>query len=102
VLAPAHQWLFTAFDAAIGHRRRYTRATLAAAAPADLIPVVSRYLDSTGLLVSAANRLLLRSAKPTPSQIALWDSVFVRCSQLIDPLISHSIGKSVLGVWRRA
>lgn len=28
VLSPAHQWLFTAFDAAIGHVRRYTAKSL--------------------------------------------------------------------------
>src|SRR5437763_1457253 len=33
VLAPAHQWLFTPFDAAIGHHRRYNTHTLRAAAP---------------------------------------------------------------------
>ncbi len=33
VLAPAHQWLFTPFDQAIGHYRRYTKATLRASRP---------------------------------------------------------------------
>ncbi len=28
VLSPAHQWLFSPFDAALGHVRRYTRKTL--------------------------------------------------------------------------
>ena len=35
VLAPAHQFLFSPFDEAIGHFRRYTRKTLAAAAPEE-------------------------------------------------------------------
>ena len=86
ILSPAHQWLFTAFDAAIGHKRRYTKSML-------------RYLDSTGLLVSSANRLFLRSA--TLSQIKLWDRVFVRMSTWLDALLRYSIGKSVVGVWRR-
>jgi SAM-dependent methyltransferase len=99
-LSPAHQWLFTAFDAAIGHKRRYTKSTLASAVPPGMSLEILIYLDSTGLIVSAANRLFLRSARPTRSQIKLWDSVFVRGSQLIDPLLGHSLGKSVLGVWR--
>lgn len=59
------------------------------------------YLDSVGLLASAANRIFLRSARPTLFQVRLWDRFFVRCSRLLDPLLGHSIGKSVLGVWRK-
>ncbi len=33
VLSPAHQWLFTPFDAAIGHFRRYNRAMVKAISP---------------------------------------------------------------------
>src|SRR6478672_7490075 len=29
VLSPSHQWLFTDFDRAVGHWRRYSRSTLA-------------------------------------------------------------------------
>ena len=38
VLAPAHQWLFTPFDAEIGHFRRYSRQTLRDAANPELRP----------------------------------------------------------------
>src|SRR5439155_19234776 len=48
-LSPAHQWLFTPFDRAIGHHRRYTRAGFGALATPDLEPVRLRYLDSIGL-----------------------------------------------------
>ena len=79
VLAPAHQWLFTPFDVAIGHYRRYTRPTLRAAAPAGLPLVRLVYLDSAGMLASLGNRLLLKSAMPTPGQIAVWDRFLVPC-----------------------
>src|SRR5262249_35313890 len=36
VLAPAHNWLYTAFDRAIGHYRRYSKTTLALTAPPTL------------------------------------------------------------------
>jgi SAM-dependent methyltransferase len=101
VLAPAHPWLFTPFDAAIGHFRRYTRPMLWAAAPAGLTLVRLAYLDSAGMLASLGNRLLLKSAMPTPSQIAVWDRLLVPCSRRTDPLFGYSLGKSVLGVWRK-
>jgi SAM-dependent methyltransferase len=101
VLAPAHQSLFTPFDRAIGHYRRYSRRQLLDLRPPGLTPVRGRYLDSAGLIASAGNRLLLRSATPTPSQIWLWDRVLVRASRLLDPLFGYRLGKSILVVWRR-
>ena len=101
VLSPAHQWLFTPFDAAIGHYRRYTKRSLAAAMPPGLRVQQLIYLDSVGLLASTANRLFLRSASPTPAQIRLWDRVLVTGSKVLDPLLGHSVGKSVLGIWRK-
>jgi SAM-dependent methyltransferase len=102
VVSPAHPWLFTPFDAAIGHHRRYTKATLAAAVPAGLEKVRLDYLDAAGLLASAGNRLLLRSAMPTERQILFWDRFLVPVSRRLDPLLGHSLGKSIVGVWRRS
>jgi 2-polyprenyl-3-methyl-5-hydroxy-6-metoxy-1,4-benzoquinol methylase len=101
VLSPAHGWLYSPFDRSIGHHRRYSRAALAAAAPAALERVRLRYLDSVGLLASLGNKLLLRQALPTTRQIAVWDSGLVPLSRLIDPLTGYTLGKSVLGVFRR-
>lgn len=100
VLAPAHQWLFTAFDAAIGHCRRYTRRTLAAEVPEELEQQKLVYLDSAGLLASLGNRAMLNRQLPTERQIVFWDGVLVRCSMRLDRWLRYSVGKSVLGVWR--
>lgn len=99
VVAPAHRWLYSAFDAAIGHHRRYTRHSLARVVPPQLERVTLRYLDSVGLLASAANRLLLRRSLPTQAQIAVWDRLMVPLSRRLDPLIAFAAGKSVLGIW---
>jgi len=99
VLSPAHQWLFTPFDAAIGHFRRYSKRSLAAAGSAELSREKLIYLDTVGLAASAANRLFLKSAMPTHSQIQTWDRLMVPLSRLIDPLLGYQAGKSVLGVW---
>jgi SAM-dependent methyltransferase len=101
VLAPAHPWLFTPFDAAIGHYRRYTKGTLRAAAPPGLPMVRLAYLDAVGMLASLGNRLVLRSAMPNPGQIAVWDRFLVPLSYLADPLLGHTVGKSVLAIWRK-
>ena len=97
VMSPAHPFLFTPFDAAIGHFRRYTRASLHQTAPTTLSVEKLVYLDAAGMLASAANRMLLRSAMPTERQILTWDRLLVPVSRLIDPLFAGRVGKNVLG-----
>jgi SAM-dependent methyltransferase len=100
VLAPAHAWLYSPFDRAIGHYRRYTRRSLERAAPPGLRRLTLRYLDSVGLLASAGNRFLLRRSLPTERDIARWDRLMVPVSRRLDPWLGYRIGKSVLGIWR--
>jgi len=101
VLSPAHPFLFTPFDAAIGHFRRYTRSSLAAAAPEGLRIEKLKYLDTVGVLAVAANLWLLKSSAPAESQILLWDRVLVPLSRIVDPMLAGRVGKSVLGIWRK-
>jgi SAM-dependent methyltransferase len=101
VLSPAHQFLYAPLDRAIGHFRRYSRSTLRAVAPSGLHEIKLVYLDSVGLLASAANRLLLNQSMPTESQILAWDRLMIPLSRLLDPVFMGRAGKSVLGVWQR-
>ena len=101
VLSPAHQWLFTPFDEAIGHYRRYTRQTLRAAGPDALTLTRLVYLDSVGLLASLGNRLVLKQSMPNAGQIGVWDRLMVPLSRIVDPILGYSIGKSVLAVWKK-
>jgi SAM-dependent methyltransferase len=101
VLAPAHAFLYAPFDAAVGHLRRYSRASLRSAAPAGLRESKMIYLDTVVLLASAANRLLLRQSMPTERQILTWDRLMIPLSRAIDPLLGNRLGKSVLGVWQQ-
>ena len=103
VLSPAHQWLYSPFDKAIGHCRRYTRASIRKAGEGIEGLRLARcwYLDACGLLASAGNRMLLRQSLPNLSQILFWDRVLVRTSRVLDPLLLHGLGKSVLAVWTK-
>ena len=101
VLSPAHRWLYSEFDSAVGHHRRYTRRSLRDVVPRELEQTRLRYLDSCGLLASLANRLLLKQALPSEREIAAWDRFLVGPSTWIDRLTGHRVGKSLLGVWRR-
>ncbi len=101
VLCPAHQWLYSRFDAAIGHHRRYTKRMFKAIDPPGTKRIVLKYLDSVGMLASMGNALLLRQSLPTHRQIAFWDKALVPCSRWLDVLLAYSLGKSVMGIWAR-
>jgi SAM-dependent methyltransferase len=102
VLVPAHQWLFSPMDDAIGHFRRYNRTNMMAAAPKSGASLVKlQYLDSVGMAASLANRMLLKSSQPSVSQIQFWDSYMVPVSTVIDGLFGYHVGKSLLAVWRK-
>jgi SAM-dependent methyltransferase len=102
VLSPAHQWLFTPFDAAIGHFRRYTKATLPSISGTGLERESCLYLDSVGMAASAANLRFLKQSIPTRQELHFWDTFLVRASRVMDRLLLHSVGKTIVAVWRKA
>jgi SAM-dependent methyltransferase len=101
VLAPAHQALYSEFDRAIGHYRRYNLESLLACGPTGLNVEKAFYLDSVGMLASFANRALLKSERPSPSQIKTWDRLMVPLSRVLDPCLGRRVGKSVVVVWQK-
>jgi SAM-dependent methyltransferase len=101
VLSPAYTWLFSPFDQALGHYRRYTAGKLKELTPPALRVTKAIYLDSIGLLASAANRFFLKQSLPNPRQIYWWDTCLVRCSRILDPLTAYRFGKSVACIWER-
>lgn len=102
VLSPAHQYLFSPFDRAVGHFRRYNAASLSALTPANCQVRCLKLLDCAGFCLSLGNRLITRSTMPTQAQIGLWDKMFVPISRVLDPLTGYRFGKSILAVWQSA
>jgi len=101
ILAPALPWLYTRFDAAIGHYRRYTKNSLRSIAPQGLQEKKSVYLDSVGLLASLGNKLFLHSPVPSKAQIRFWDRSMVPISRFADRALGYMIGRSILVIWQK-
>lgn len=101
VLSPAHQRLYSPFDAAIGHFRRYNRSMLKAMSPAGLHLEQIRYLDCAGTMLSVANTLMLRQSMPTKAQLGFWDHWIVPVSQVLDKMLFYALGKTIVAVWRK-
>ena len=100
ILVPAHNWLRSPLDDAIGHYRRYNKSMLKNVVPSTLKQIRLSYLDSIGLMASLGNKMLLKKSYPNEKQIRIWDSGMVPISKIIDPLLGFNFGKSVLGIWQ--
>jgi SAM-dependent methyltransferase len=101
VLAPAHQSLYSAFDRAIGHFRRYNLQNLTKLRPPGCSVRRRMMLDSAGLLASWGNRFVYEKSMPSEIQIAFWDRVLVPISRILDPMTFHRFGKTAVIVWQK-
>lgn len=101
VLGPAHQWLFSPFDQAIGHYRRYTLKALRALTPPGLRVERAFYLDTVGLAASLTNSLFLKASMPTAGQISFWDRILVPLSRIVDRVHGKRVGKTAVMIWQK-
>ncbi|MBS1583320.1 MAG: methyltransferase domain-containing protein [Bacteroidetes bacterium] len=101
ILVPAFNHLYSPFDKAIGHFRRYDKRILKAELPPELIRVRTEYLDSLAFFLSLANKWFLKQAAPQLKQVLFWDRTIVPLSRVADPLFLHAFGKSLVAVCRK-
>ena len=101
VLSPAFQFLYSRFDDAIGHYRRYSANQLKKMTPEYMKLVNIQYLDSAGFFSSLANRLILKQLYPTADQITFWDKWMIPVSRITDQILLHSFGKTILATWKK-
>ena len=101
ILVPAHNYLFSKFDKSIGHFRRYNKEMLANTVPKGFQKVDLRYLDSMGLFASLANKWFLKQDYPKLKQIKFWDNYIIPVSKIMDAIAFFSMGKTVVGVWKK-
>jgi len=99
ILVPAYNFLFSPFDDAVGHYRRYNKKLLIHAIPDELSMLKLFYLDSLGLCASLVNKFFLKQSYPTRSQILKYDKLIVPISKITDKVVLNSFGKSLIGIW---
>ena len=102
ILSPAFPSLFSPFDKALGHHRRYTIRNLKKIMPEEMKVVELKYLDTIGFVASLANRLLLKQSYPTEKQISVWDKMLIPISKITDKIFLHSFGRTVLAIWKKS
>ena len=101
VLSPAFQFLYSPFDKAVGHYRRYSKKTIRRLTSPGLVLQRCTYIDSTGFFASLANKLFLKQSYPSLRQVKTWDRLMIPVSRILDPLFFYSFGKSILATWKK-
>ena len=98
VLVPAYNFLYSNFDKAIGHQKRYNKKLLKSEVDLELVKLF--YLDSVGLMASVANKFLLKKSMPSKSNVLFWDKILIRISLIFDIITNFSFGKSLIGIFK--
>ncbi|MGO9392528.1 class I SAM-dependent methyltransferase [Rhodoblastus sp.] len=101
VLSPAFNSLYSEFDRAVGHHRRYIKRDAQRLTVQSLSLQRTFYLDSVGFFASLINRLFLRKSTPTKSQLRLWDRGMVPISIYTDMAFGSLFGKTIVMVWQK-
>lgn len=101
VYVPAFNGAMSRFDRRIGHHRRYTRRTLAAALAAAGLPVQRlQYVNAVGLI---SWFLLMRCGRMTPKDgpaLRAYDATVIRAVARLERLVRPPFGQSLLAVAR--
>jgi hypothetical protein len=102
VLCPAFKLLYSPFDKALGHYRRYDKRMLTALTPPGCTVKTAFYIDSVGMATSLFNKFALGQSLPNERQISFWDRRLVAFSRWADPITGYRIGRSIICVWEKA
>lgn len=101
ILVPAYQWLYTGMDAALGHYRRYTTATLTQTmSEAQLTIVHQQYFNTMGVLAWWLSGKIQRNEQIPGGQMRLYNAL-VPIFKWIDRLTLQKIGLSAIAVGER-
>ena len=101
LVVPAHDFLYGTMDRAIGHCRRYTKASMARKmAAAGLRVHEQKYLNALGALGWFVNGRILRQPVPPSNQLRAFNKI-VPIVQKMERIVKSPIGISLLTIAKR-
>jgi SepF-like predicted cell division protein (DUF552 family) len=101
ILVPAHQKLFTKFDKAVGHYRRYSMSFFKKKFRNITLEKLI-FLDFFGYFLYFFNNLFLKKeVYPSKFKILIWDKIFTPITIIIDFLIGYKFGKNILCIYKK-
>ena len=102
VLVPAHNKLYSKFDKAVGHVKRYELDFFKKNKFENTELVDLYYLDCLGYLLYYINRIFFKEETyPSKFKVVVWDKFFTPITILIDFLLRYRFGKNIMCIYRK-
>jgi|TARA_B100000953_G_C17942328_1_gene397374 trans-aconitate methyltransferase len=103
ILVPAHNRLYSKFDKAIGHIRRYEINFFRSLKLENSKIVDLYYLDSMGYFLYLLNRIFFKEEiYPSKLKIFLWDKLFTPISIILDRFLNYKFGKNIMCIIKKS
>jgi len=102
ILVPAHNKLYSKFDKAIGHIKRYD-VNFFKSLKFDKAKVTDLYyLDSFGYFLYFLNNTFFKEETyPSKFKIFVWDKLFTPFSVILDRILNYKFGKNVMCIIKK-
>tara|TARA_Y100001958_G_C21187307_1_gene516085 strand:+ start:758 stop:1438 length:681 start_codon:yes stop_codon:yes gene_type:complete len=102
ILVPAHQNLYSKFDKAVGHCKRYDIDYFKNINNKKLRIKKLIHLDMFGYFLYFLNKIFFREEEyPSTFKIMVWDKIFIPITILLDFLSFYKFGKNILCVYEK-
>ena len=99
IIVPAFSILFSDFDKSVGHFRRYTKKNFFNYKNSEVKLRNLKYFDSLGFFILFLSKILkFKGNSKAVFGIKVWN-MLIPISRLIDKIIFHSLGKSLICVY---
>ena len=101
IIVPAFSILFSDFDKSVGHFRRYTKKNFFNYKNSEVKLRNLKYFDSMGFFILFLSKILkFKGNSKAVFGIKVWN-MLIPISRLIDKIIFHSLGKSLICVYEK-
>ena len=99
ILVPAHNKLYSKFDKAVGHFRRYEMSFFKNLEIENSKKHKLIYLDAMGYFLYFLNKFFFKEeVYPSKLKIFIWDKIFTPMTIFLDKILMHKFGKNILYV----
>ena len=101
-LVPAHNKLYSKFDKAVGHFKRYEmdffkKLNISNAKIVDLY-----FLDFTGYILYYLNKIFFKEEEyPSKLKILIWDKIFTPLTVILDFFLGYKFGKNIMCIIKK-
>ena len=99
---PAYQFLYSDFDKAIGHIKRYNKKFFLSFKKDENITIIElKYIDSIGFFIAVLNKLFNKDNKESIGLgVKIWDNL-IFLSKIMDLFFLNKFGKSLFCIMKK-